>query len=124
MDNPLEQAGEDSFTDEMAIRSKPLRLRRQWRTRSLISCCGNVVQYSGDLGLTWYGFGTGSHLTGAGSALRSSLISGFTEKNLCRHGSHRNAGIRSTRKNIATIPGTCSAAIRCNSKLPQFLQCA
>ena len=66
----------------------------------------------------------GSYLTGAVSALRSSLISGFTEKNLCRHGSHRNAGIRSARQNIAIIPGTCSAAIRCNSKLPQFLQCA
>ncbi len=65
-----------------------------------------------------------SHSTGAASVLCSTLITGFTEKNLCRHGSHRSAGIRSARQNIAIIPGTCSAAIRCNSKLPQILQCA
>jgi len=66
----------------------------------------------------------GSHLTGAGSGPCSFLLTGFTEKNLCRHGSHRSARIRSTRQNIAIIPGTCSAAIRCNSKLPQIPQCA
>jgi len=64
------------------------------------------------------------YLTGVASTFDSSFINGFTEKNLCRHGPHRSAGTRSTRHNIAVIPGTCSAAIRCKSKLPQIPQCA
>lgn len=62
--------------------------------------------------------------TGVAATLRSSRSNGRTEKNLCRQGSHRNAGIRSTRQKIDVVPGTYSAEIRCNARLPQIPQCA
>ena len=66
----------------------------------------------------------GSYSMGVTSALRSSRNMGSTEKNLFRQGSQRNAGTRKTRPRMDAIPGTCSAEIRCNSRLPQIPQCA
>jgi hypothetical protein len=45
---------------------------------------------------------------------------GRNEKNLCRHGSHLTAGNPSQRPTTDVTPGTFSAAIRCNSRLPQM----
>jgi hypothetical protein len=58
------------------------------------------------------------------ATLSLSRSNGRTEKNLCRQGSQRNAGTRSTRPISDAIPGTYSAEMRCNSKFPQIPQCA
>ncbi len=50
--------------------------------------------------------------------------SGRTEKNLCRQGSQRNARIPSKRLTAEAAPVMRSAEMRCNSRLPQILQCA
>jgi hypothetical protein len=55
---------------------------------------------------------------------RSSRRSGRTEKNLCLHGSQRNAASPRIRQRIVVTPGTCSAEMRCSSRLPQIPQCA
>jgi hypothetical protein len=65
-----------------------------------------------------------SYLLGAAAALGSSWCSGLIEKNLWRQGSQRNAGSPRIRPRNAVTPGTCSAEMRCNSRLPQIPQCA
>jgi len=67
---------------------------------------------------------TSRYLVGAGAGERSSWRRGLIEKNLWRQGSQRNAGSPRMRPRNAVIPGTCSAEIRCNSRLPQIPQCA
>jgi hypothetical protein len=54
----------------------------------------------------------------------SPRLTGRTEKNLCLHGPHRNAGKCSHRHKNANQPRTYSAEIRCNSRFPQIEQCA
>ncbi len=61
---------------------------------------------------------------GAAAADRSWRRSGRTEKNLCRQGSQRNAGIPRRRLTMDVAPVMRSAEMRCNSRLPQILQCA
>jgi len=61
---------------------------------------------------------------GAAATERSSRRSGRTEKNLCRQGAQRNAWIPSKRPTVEVTPVMRSAEIRCNSRLPQILQCA
>jgi hypothetical protein len=61
---------------------------------------------------------------GAAATCDSPRRSGRTEKNLCRQGSQRNAGSFRIRQKMAVACGTCSAEIRCNSKLPQIPQWA
>ena len=82
------------------------------------------VWYSGNVGLRWYGVGTSVYFAGVAATARSSRNNGRTEKNLCRQGSHRNDGSRRMRPIIAVTPGTYSAEIRCNARLPQIPQCA
>jgi hypothetical protein len=60
----------------------------------------------------------------AASTLSLSRSSGLTEKNLCRQGAQRSAGIRSTRATRELIPGTYTGEILCNSAFPQMAQCA
>ena len=64
------------------------------------------------------------HQPAVRAASRSSLRIGRAEKNLCRQGSHRNAGIPSIRQSIEITPGTCSGAMRFTSVFPQISQCA
>ena len=46
--------------------------------------------------------------------------SGRREKNLCRHGAHRNAGSLSTLPSRENVPVTFSGEIRWSSRLPQI----
>ncbi len=64
------------------------------------------------------------YLFGAAAADGLSRRSGRTEKNLCRQGSQRSARIPSKRPTVEVTPVMRSAEMRCNSRLPQILQCA
>jgi hypothetical protein len=64
------------------------------------------------------------YLLGAVAAECSSRRNGLIEKNLWRQGSQRSAGSPKRRPTFAVTPGTCSAEMRCNSRLPQIPQCA
>jgi hypothetical protein len=75
-------------------------------------------------GLARYVLGTKNYLFGAATAGRSSCRNGRTEKNLCRQGSQRSAGNLRIRPKAAAAPGTYSAEMRCNFRLPQFAQWA
>jgi len=61
---------------------------------------------------------------GAAAADRSARHSGLMEKNLCPQGLQRNAGIPRKRLTMDVAPVMRSAEMRCNSRLPQILQCA
>jgi len=84
-------------------------------------CCGNTVQYSGNLDLAGT-VCTGVSLDRCGFPLFVLLfISGFTGEKLCRHGSHRNAGIRSIRK---TSPSSRDVLARFAAiQIATILQC-
>ena len=45
---------------------------------------------------------------------------GLNEKNLCRHGSQRNAGMLNIRAKMENIPDTYPGEIFCSSILPQI----
>src|SRR5882672_10191299 len=57
-------------------------------------------------------------------SLEAESFKGRMEKNLWRQGSQRREGKPSTRPTMPMNPGTCSGAMRFNSKLPQIEQCA